>query len=172
MRAPSHAPAARYPCGRSRTLALFLCALAGCGLACILAWLMLGTGNADVAAKASVGLGTWLFCSAVAWRGWLCLPAGHLSWDGGQWLLEDGMPGSQQGVPGWPKVHVDLQAAMLLSLQPAQGRVVWLWLERRSDPQQWLMLRRAIYSPARLQTAGVTETMSATPARRDDRAPL
>ena len=98
------------------------------------------------------------------------MPMGHLSWDGGQWLLDGGTPGSQQTVPGWPKVHMDLQAAMLLSLQPAQGRVVWLWLEQRCDPPQWLMLRRAIYSPARLQTPDVAETMSAMPRERGDGA--
>lgn len=171
MRAPSHAPVVRYPYGRSRALGGLLAAVAACGLGCIMAWLLFGTANAAVAIKAAVGLGLWFFCSAAAWHGWRSMPVGHLAWDGAQWLLEDPAPGRDRGVQGEPQAHLDLQAGILLSLQPEQGRTAWLWLERRAEPLQWPALRRAIYSPARVQAPGMTETMSATPSRRDDGAP-
>jgi len=171
MRVPSHAPAVRHACGRPRVLGWVLGAVAACGLAGIMAWLSLGTAGADAAVKAIAGLGTWILCSASAWYGWRSMPVGHLCWDGVQWLLEGHAPGQAQAVQGWPQVHLDLQAGVLLSLQPAQGRVAWLWLERRSDPLQWLALRRAIYSPARLQLAGMAETMGAASSPQDDGTP-
>ena len=59
------------------------------------------------------------------------MPVGHLFWDGGQWLLAGNAPGLEQVLQGSPQVHLDLQAGMLLSMQPVQGRTAWLWLERQ-----------------------------------------
>lgn len=168
MRAPSHAPAVRYPFGRSRGLGGCLAVVAVCGLASVGAWLLLGTADAHAPIKAVVGLGTWVLSAAAAWHGWRAMPAGNLSWDGAQWLLDGETPARQQLVQGWPQVHLDLQSIMLLSLQPAQGRAVWLWLERGRDPTQWPALRRAIYSPARAKAPGAAETMNATSSRPDD----
>lgn len=170
MRAPSHAPAVRYPHGRAPAVGWLLIAVASVGLACMLGWLVLGTERADLAVKAVTGLGLWLVCCAVAWLWWLRMPVGQLTWDGGQWLLESGLPGQAQTVQDSPRVHLDLQWAMLLSAQALQGRGMWLWLERRSDPVQWLALRRAVYSPARSQALGVGQTISTAPTRPDDGA--
>ncbi|MBS0507161.1 MAG: hypothetical protein JSR53_07250 [Proteobacteria bacterium] len=169
MRAPSHAPAVRYPLGRSPALAWLLAALAACSLAGLLAWLALGTAPASLSIKAATGLGLWLMAAALAWRWWHRMPVGQLCWDGGQWRLEYPAPGCEHAVQGSPRVHLDLQSGMLLLLAPmAQGRGLWLWLERRSDPAQWLALRRAVYSPARSQAPDST---SITQTRSDDRAP-
>jgi len=96
------------------------------------------------------------------------MPVGHLAWDGSQWLLERPVPGYDQAVQGWPQVHLDLQTGMLLAMQPVQGRTAWLWLERQIAPLQWPALRRAVYSPARVQAPDSIEAMSATPSRRED----
>lgn len=57
MRAPSHAPAVRYPHGRSAVVGWLLLAVAGCGLTSLLGWLVPGTAQADLAIKAASGLG-------------------------------------------------------------------------------------------------------------------
>ena len=142
MRAPSHAPAVRYPHGRSAVVGWLMLAVAGCGLISLLGWLVLGTAQADLAIKAASGLGLWLVCCAVAWRWWWRMPVGQLTWDGGQWVLDSVRPGQAQAVQGSPQVHLDLQWGMLLSVRALQGRGNWLWLERRSDAVQWLALRR------------------------------
>lgn len=170
MRAPLHAPTVRYPYGPSRALGWLLGFIAVCGLATICAWLLFGTADADVAVKAAVGLGTWVLCAAAAWHGWRSMPVGHLFWDGGQWLLVGSVPGPAQVFQASPQVHLDLQAVILLSLQPAQGRVVWLWLERGGDAWHWTALRRAIYSPARDKAPVAADTMSTTSSRQDDGA--
>lgn len=170
MRAPSHAPATRYPYGRSPTLGGFLGLVAACGLASILAWLFAGTRSTELVFKAAIGLGAWIFSSLVAWQGWRGMPVGELSWDGGQWILDGATPGDQQIALAWPRVHIDLQSGVLLSLRPMHGRTVWLWLERRSDPQRWLMLRRALYSPAQALSADMAATMGPAPPRREDGA--
>jgi hypothetical protein len=176
MRAPSNAPAVRYPYGRSRALGWVLSAVSVCGLASTLAWLSFGTTDTDRAIKAAAGLGLWLCCSIASRHWWRSMPVGHLAWDGSQWLLERPVPGHDQTVQGRPQVHLDLQAGMLLSMQPVQGRTAWLWLERQIDPLQWLALRRAVYSPARVQAPdsqapASMEAMSATRSRREDGSP-
>lgn len=171
MRAPSHAPAVRYPHGRSAVVGWLLLAVAGCGLTSLLGWLVLGTAQADLAIKAASGLGLWLVCCAVAWRWWRRMPVGQLTWDGGQWVLDSVRPGQAQAVQGSPQVHLDLQWGMLLSVRAPQGRGNWLWLERRSNAVQWLALRRAVYSPARSQAPDLGPTTGSTPSQRNDGAP-
>ncbi|HQQ71475.1 MAG TPA: hypothetical protein PLL92_14350 [Alicycliphilus sp.] len=168
MRAPSHAPAVRYPLGRSLALAWLLVALAACGLAGLLAWLAQGTAPASLPIKAVTGLGLWLMAAALAWRWWRHMPVGQLSWDGGQWLIECPVGAQGRTAQGSPRVHLDLQSGMLLFAPRLQGPGLWLWLERRSDPAQWLALRRAVYSPARSQAP---DSISTTPARPGDGAP-
>ena len=171
MRASSHAPAVRYPHGQSARVGWLLATVSSCGLACLLAWLVFGTARADIPIKAVTGLGLWLACCLIAWCWWARMPVGQLAWDGGQWLLESGMSGQAQAVQGSPQVHLDLQWGLLLSLKVLQGPGCWLWLERRSDPLQWLALRRAVYSPARSQAVDVGQPAGSTPSRIKDGAP-
>lgn len=148
MRAPPHAPAVRYPHVRPPAVGWALAIVSASGLAGMVAWLALGAAHSDMAIKTVAGLGLWLACAAAAWRWWRHVPTGHLAWDGGQWWLECGALGPSP-MQGCPHIHLDLQACLLLSAQPLQGRMSWLWLDRRSDPVQWAALRRAVYSPAR-----------------------
>lgn len=170
MRAPSHAPAVRYPYGRSSVLGWALGIVAACGLASTLAWLALGTANAHLAVNALIGLGLWLLCTASVWRWWRRAPMGHLAWDGGQWWIDYGAPG-QCPVHARPLVHLDLQSGLLLSVHPLQGRLAWLWLERRSDPLQWGALRRAVYSPARDKEPDPAQATDAAPFQPDGGVP-
>lgn len=166
MRAPLHAPAVRYPCGRSPAVGWALAIVAATALAGMAAWLELGTADADMAVKAAAGQGLWLSCTAAAWLWWRRMPMGHLAWDGGQWLLDCGAPGPDP-VQGKPHVHLDLQGCLLLSVRLLRGRPSWLWLERRSDPVQWAALRRAVYSPARSKAPDPAEATDAAPPALD-----
>lgn len=137
----------QYPVLRSRWLAsaLALYALAG-GLA-LLAWALVGAGTHWGWTSAAGGL--WLVCSALAGWFWRTAPCGTLVWNGADWTLE-----SSQGVALCApctslQVPFDLQRRLWLRLQPDTGRALWLWLERRSQPERWDDLRRAVYSRVR-----------------------
>jgi hypothetical protein len=43
---------------------------------------------------------------------------------------------------------LDAQAVVLLRLQRAQGRALWVWLEGASEPARWDALRRALKAHA------------------------
>ena len=172
MRAPSHAPAVRYPYGPSSAIGWALAIAAFSGLACLAAWLAWGTtpGEAMVL-KAMAGLVLWCLCAVAAWRLWRGMPAGHLSWDGAQWALESNDQMRRQPLKAVPQAPLDLQACMLLCARPLQGGPVWLWLEQRRSPWQWAALRRALYSRARAEGLGtadvpITQGMA---AQRDGR---
>lgn len=177
MRTPSHAPAVRYPYGRSMVVGRTLAVLLVAGLACTMAWLVFSASTSAVF-KAPVGLGLWLMCAAVAGHWWRRFPAGLVAWDGGQWSLVSGLSDKSRPLSQVPRVHLDLQDWMLLSARPVHGRVEWLWLERRSDDSQWQALRRAVFSRARpgsntraaMPEPAGADTMHAMPSRRDGQA--
>ena len=50
------------------------------------------------------------------------------------------------GAAGQPDLALDLQARMLVRWTPAQGRPLWLWVERDAALSHWDALRRALYS--------------------------
>lgn len=168
MRSPLHAPAVRYPYGRSRSVGRVLAAVACAGFTCLAAWLIAGAGNATTV-KAVVGAGLWSLCAAWAWHVWRNAPVGWLVWDGREWALES--DASTQGCSPCrgPRIHLDLQVGMLLSVRLQHGGIVWLWLERRSDAPQWTALRRAVYSPAHAERPdlAVAETTDEMPSQRD-----
>ncbi len=149
MRGAAYAPSVQFPFGRSRRAGQALFAVAALGFACMLAWWMLGNGRE----RALAGLALWCLCAAAAWSLWHGLFPGQLVWDGREWsLLADGGRG-RGGLVQWPRVHLDLQSGLLLSLRLVRGRTVWLWLERGSSPLRWEALRRAVYSRAPSGTA-------------------
>lgn len=139
-----HAPAVRYPVGRSHWLAtaLVFCSLAGC--LALAAWARAGAGTqlGPVAAAAAL----WLVCSALAAWFWRHSPCGTLVWSGSAWTLESPQGTTVCAVCTALEVRFDLQRCLWLRLQPESGRVLWLWLERGSAPQRWGDLRRAVYS--------------------------
>ena len=67
-----------------------------------------------------------------------------LHFDGQRWALSGARPVRE----GRVEASLDFQSWMLLSLsEPGRSRR-WLFLERATDPQRWLDLRRAVYSRA------------------------
>lgn len=96
----------------------------------------------------------------------LCLPAlvfimrsfgdseaGELIWDGANWAVYLRAFGDIVWI-GDGRLHVllDLQVVLLLRWRAAGtlgGR--WIWLERRSAPSHWHLLRCAVYSRAAVE---------------------
>ena len=141
---------------RSLWLAVALALYCATGAVALLAWALMGAGTQLVWIAASGAL--WLVCSLLAGWFWRSAPSGVLVWSGADWTLE-----SAQGKALCPpcthlQVHLDLQRRLWLRLQPESfkfpvisapaqsGPVLWLWLERRSQPLMWDDLRRAVYS--------------------------
>lgn len=149
MRESLHAPAVRYPYGRSLVVARTLVVLALAGMACLSVWLLSHGRQPDLAMRAWVGAVAWVLGMAAAWRFWHRLPEGFLVWDGSLWWLETGRTGMRVPVDQSPAVHLDFQTILMLSVQGASHTRQWLWMECRSDPLQWPALRRAVYSRAR-----------------------
>ena len=142
---PHNAPSVVYPLGRSRLQGQLLLALWFIGLLV----------NGFWSAMAQIfswpqGLGFVLLAAAgvAAWSGWKNAAVGQLAWDGQAWHWES--RGYQAGsVEHIVSVALDGQALMLLRIDnPDQARL-WLWAERRTCPERWMDLRRAVYSPQR-----------------------
>lgn len=140
------APAVSYPVGRSsmRTLFYLLPALLVamvCG-----AWVW-QSASADVVRMPVL----WLcgLVLALAARAALRPPQGQLVWDGQSWRWET----AAGALPGAVHARLDGQRHLLLQFQPAQGRNVWLWLERGTAPLAWDDLRRAVYTMSADRTA-------------------
>jgi hypothetical protein len=145
------APAVRYPVGRCfmRT-SLYLVPILLGGLACAV-WAsqaLLTERLLYAVLLAWLGLAAW-----VAWA-WLHPAQGQLAWDGRLWNWQS------QGRTSHGRVRtlLDWQDGLLLEFVPTQGRPVWLWPERRTDPDAWSGLRRAVFSsPGGLTSAGPGE---------------
>ncbi len=93
-----------------------------------------------------LALAAVLGAGAAACTGWKNAPTGQLAWDGEAWHWESS--GYQTGVTEYElSVIADFQHRLLLRLEnPAHARL-WLWVERSTQPERWLDLRRAVYSP-------------------------
>lgn len=139
-----NAPPVVYPLGRSRFLGALLLGLWLCGVALTLLTFFLGARQLDwrimLAAVFVAGAGTAAFTS------WRNAPAGRLAWDGEIWRWES--PGYQAGAAEYSlSILADFQNILLLRLENQAHARLWLWMERRSMPERWLDLRRAVYSP-------------------------
>ena len=135
------APSVSFPVGRSRSAARILLVVWVLGACCagITGRLLDGVGwRLGVLLASTVLAGAW-----AAWAQWR-QPVGRLQFDGQSWSLN--------GTPPIPAARLlpalDLQSLLLVRLVVADRHSHWLWLERRSDPQRWLALRRAVYSRA------------------------
>lgn len=140
------APAVRYPVGRSFFQGRFLLALGLTGLL---------TGGMWTHASGTLGRSQFLFFAVLAMvlslavHAWRQSDTGLLAWGGESWIWTTG----QQSTGGSMSVHLDLQLLMVLTLRDDQGRSVWLWVERSSDPIAWCALRRAIYADKQTRAA-------------------
>ncbi len=145
-----HAPAVSFPLGRSRFLAALLLALWGLGVAVLALWL---SQQAHWRWPQALGLLAVLAGAGFATRWWRLQRVGVLQWDGASWQARfDGL-----SVRGSVSVQLDLQRHLWLKLHcGAPESDHWLWLERDADPLLWRDLRRAVYSRASANSAGVT----------------
>jgi hypothetical protein len=155
-----HPPPVTYMLRRSVALAVVLGSLLVLGGGALAAWSIQGVG-AD-SPFAFVGWGVWGVAIAGALQYWRSQFCGVLRWDGLHWQLED-LP--SRSVP-WvlscpPDVLWDGQACLWVCLAPAGRRRIWLWLERSSQPERWVDLRRAVYSRARPGADNADETVPA-----------
>jgi hypothetical protein len=134
------APAVRYPVPRS--------ACAGHALAwlCLVPaapYLYCWVSGLSAAALAVVGA-SWLLAAAVLFLQWRGMHAGQLRWDGqAWWWLPDAAAQTDEHAVT-VALHLDLQAAVLVRMVGAPGRVHWRWLERAAAPAGWSALRRAL----------------------------
>jgi hypothetical protein len=142
------APPVVYPLGRSRFQASFLLGLWLAGVLLAGFWFL-------AAPRLDWRLGVVCVCSLIggwaALSSWRNAPVGQLRWDGQNWCWES--PGYQTGVAEQQLfVLADFQHLMLLRIENQAHASLWLWMERRSMPERWLDLRRAVYSPRRTMT--------------------
>lgn len=75
---------------------------------------------------------------------WQASRSGQLAWDGECWHWDTygDLYSSEESTLS---VIADAQSALLLLLETASGPRQWLWVERVSQPERWMDLRRAIY---------------------------
>lgn len=145
----------RFPVRRSRAVGGVLAALVLAGLVALAAWWLQGVAAA-APFPAAVGAAAWLAAAAAAWHWWRGQLCGELYWDGQQWRLDSLLAGQPVLLlQGAPEVQWDLQGHLWVCVRGAAGRPrIWLWLERRWQPERWDDLRRAVYSRAGTGTAG------------------
>ena len=135
------APAVTYPVRRSRAGSRLLCAiwlLGATGVALAVAW-QEGVGTREGVLLTSALLAGALACG---WGGYR--EFGRVRFDGQYWSWSGRSPLAAARM----EVGLDLQILLLVRLVEPERPSRWLWLERGSDPQRWLDLRRAVYSRA------------------------
>ncbi|MDH4418037.1 MAG: hypothetical protein QE485_12510 [Acidovorax sp.] len=147
IRPTRRAPAVLYPVRRSMALGVALVVLLMAGAAVLWAWLAEGAALSWVSVCTAGGL--WLVAAAGAVHFWTQQFVGSLRWDGQGWVLEgDGPEKIFRALSAPPEVLLDLQAHLWVCVSPWGHHRTWLWLERASQPERWLDMRRAVYSRA------------------------
>lgn len=146
-----HAPSVAYPVGRfvgeRRALAL---AAAVAALVWVLWWAERWWRTHAVVTGLWAVPWLWLGLGLLwAWRAWRAEAggaSGELVWVNEEphqgWYLECG----DQRMAVTPWVAVDAGQRIWLRLTPVSGRGCWVWASRHGDPDQWLALRRALWS--------------------------
>ena len=161
------APSVQYPLRRSRVLGALLLALLFTGAGVVAAWV--SSGARDAVVSAAVALGLWLSAAAGAAHFWWSQPRGVLQFDGQAWTL--GQTAKSFSGPlalsAPPEVLLDLQAHLWVRVVPMGRASQWLWLERSSQPERWMDLRRAVYSRARSGVDNADETARQAVAGRE-----
>lgn len=156
------APAVQYPLGRSRLLGVVLGTLLVAGAGLLVAWILQGVQPLSQGRAAVAGACVWIAAVAGALHFWRRQFSGKLCWDGQTWVLEGDPLGSTVWVlDGPPMVQLDLQTHLWVCAFPSGRCRIWLWLERSSQPQRWMDLRRAVYSRATPGAAHTVENVSA-----------
>lgn len=134
-----------YPVLQSLVLGWLLLAIWAVGLGVFALSFWGGSFSLEHAAAAllsSVGGGL------AVWWSWRTSATGLLTWDGECWHWE-ALGDLRSTGEILLSVVADAQFGVLL-LAEAEGRhTQWLWVERRSQPERWMDLRRAIYASRR-----------------------
>lgn len=159
-------PPVSYVLRRSAALAVVLVLLLFLSGSALAVWSIQGAGI--VFWPMFVGWGLWGLAAAGALQYWLGQFRGVLRWDGLHWQLDGLQP---QGVP-WvlsfsPEVLLDAQTHLWVCVSPAGHSRIWLWLERSSQPERWMDLRRAVYSRAKPGADNADETAPAAAVERE-----
>lgn len=161
------APSVQYPLWRSRVLGALLLALLFAGAGVAVAWV--SSGARDAVVSVAVALGLWLLAAAGAAHFWWSQPRGVLQFDGQAWTLGPTAKSFSGplalSVP--PEVLLDLQAHLWVRIVPIGHACQWLWLERSSQPERWMDLRRAVYSRAISGVDNADETARQAVAGRE-----
>ncbi len=145
-----NAPPVIYPVGRSRFHACLLLGLWLAGAVVTLLW----TQSAVLAPGGALLAGLLVLCLAgLAFRVWIQAPEGQLAWDGEVWRWQSAS--YQAGEATYRlTVGTDLQRVLLLRLENSDRASLWLWVDAARQPDRWLDLRRAVYSPGRTARSG------------------
>lgn len=125
-------------------------------------WAAMGAGG-GLSWSVALGAAVWvaaIFGATHFWRGQLC---GALCWDGQDWSVEDARhpAGGPVVLASSPEVLLDVQSHLWLRLVFRQRRPCWMWVQRSSQPERWMDLRRAVYSRAK---PGVDHADESAPA--------
>ena len=146
------APPVQYPFRRSGLLGCILLAAAVLGAGVIAGWIVQGASRLSTLWPAALAIGLWAVAAVSAFLFWRAQPCGIVRWDGMVWAVT-GLPGLADGeardLSGPPGVFMDVQSHLWVHVLPAGRRGLWLWLERSSQPERWMDLRRAVYSRAK-----------------------
>ena len=151
------APSVSYPVGRSRIANRLLLLLWISGAAC------------TVAACARSGKMDWrsgllvlcfLGASMAGWRGSSRRDSSDvLDFDGSRWSIR----GAKRLQAAGARIALDGQSWLLLRMTEAGGACRWVWVDRRTMPERWQNLRRAVYSRPIPASLAQTDARSAGP---------
>lgn len=152
------APSVTYPVGRSRSASqlvvlvgvLGTCsAFAACCLRGILDWRVFLLVSGVLVAALGV-----CRCSSRQ------VGTSQLEFDGRHWMASGGMTVVRGAAV---RVALDFQSLMLVRLVRPGRSEYWAWLDRRSMPERWADLRRAVYSRAPSNVSAAYPRLSMPP---------
>ena len=146
------APAVVYPVGRSSFQGVFLLVFCAVGLSVGGLWaLSMPAVGACLFVFFVILIVVFLLASCAWWQ----TDIGRLAWGGESWVWTS----FNVSITGSIAVHFDVQSLLIVRLKDEEGRSIWLWVERASDPACWPALRRAVY--AEKKVVAVTEVVKA-----------
>jgi len=148
-------PAAAWKLGQQTIFFWVLCALGGLDA---LVWAAFIAVQEPLASGWQLWLGAgWGGIAAViGWAHFRPPASAQLVWDGEAWQV---LAGAQSH--GVRRIHcvLDFQRLMVLQVERADGRVVWLWLASRAMDARWLAMRRALCTAPNRASRGVDDSL-------------
>lgn len=154
------APPVVYPLGRSSFYGLALLGFWLAGAVVLALWWMTVQ---DTGWRLWGSLAALISAGVAAGRGWKDSPVGQLHWDSQAWHWE-GLAGRPGSTVLQLAVMLDFQRSMLLRLESQDDVRLWLWASRRTMPERWLDLRRAVHSHGGALSPALTALIPAADA--------